>query len=116
MKHIVIIGNCAAGIAAAEVIRKRDRDSKLTIISDENYSAYYRCIIPNLLAGDIKEKGIIYRDEAFYKKNKIDLLLNKKAIEIRDKKNIVVVRDAESSEAKKEQVKYDALILANGAS
>ena len=116
MKHIVIIGNCAAGIAAAEAIRKRDRDSKLTIISDENYSAYYRCIIPNLLADDIKEKGIFYRDEAFYKENKIDLLLNKKAIEIRDKKNIVVVRDAESSEAKKEQVKYDALILANGAS
>ena len=116
MKHIVIIGNCAAGIAAAEVIRKRDRDSKLTIISDENYPAYCRCIIPNLLAGDIKEEGIIYRDEAFYKENKIDLLLNKKAIEIRDKKNIVVVRDAESSEAKKEQVKYDALILANGAS
>ena len=75
MKHIVIIGNCAAGIAAAEAIRKRDRDSKLTIISDENYSAYYRCIIPNLLADDIKEKGIFYRDEAFYKENKIDLLL-----------------------------------------
>ena len=40
MKRIVIIGNSAAGIAASEAIRESDKDSSVTIVSDEPFVAY----------------------------------------------------------------------------
>ena len=117
MNNYVIIGNSAAGIAAAEAIRKNNKDDKITIVSDENYPTYCRCLISYFLAGDIKEKEVLYRDEEFFKQNNIDLMLNKKAIEIRPKKNIVVLQmKDEESKIKKTQLEYDYLILANGAS
>lgn len=117
MKKIVVIGSSAAGIAAVEEIRKRNKQDKIVMISDENYPAYCRCLISYFLAGDIKEKGLIYRHESFFKNNNIELLLGKKAVEIRPKKNIVVIQEKDDEgEVKKSQLEYDYLILANGAS
>jgi NAD(P)H-nitrite reductase large subunit len=117
MKKIVIIGSSAAGISAVEQIRKKDKEVKITMISDENYPIYCRCLISYFLAGDIKEKGVLYRDANFCKENNIELILNKKAVEIRPNKNIVVLEeDTGESSKKRTQVEYDYLILANGAS
>ena len=56
MSNFVIIGNSAAGISAAEAIRSKDRESKITIISDEDYNSYCRCLISYYLAGEITEE------------------------------------------------------------
>lgn len=109
MKEFVIIGNSAAGIAAIEAIRKKDLDSKVTVVTDEDYPAYCRCLISYYLANDIKEDKIFYRPENFYKENNIELLLNKKAVRVNPKKNCVVLED-------KSQVNYDFLLIATGAS
>jgi NAD(P)H-nitrite reductase large subunit len=109
MKHILIIGNSAAGISAAENIRKKDKSSKVTIVSNEGYTGYNRCLIPYLLAGDIKEDKLIYRPKGFYSENNIELFLNKKAVRVDSKKSQVVLED-------KVKVDYDILILANGSS
>jgi NADPH-dependent 2,4-dienoyl-CoA reductase/sulfur reductase-like enzyme len=120
MKQFLIIGNSAAGIAAAEAIRSKNKSDKITIISDENHPCYSRCLISYFLAGDIKENGVLYRNEEFFKQNNIELILGKKAVEIRPKKNVVVIEekveeDKEPS-VKRKQLEYDYLILANGAS
>lgn len=109
MRHILIIGNSAAGISAAENIRKKDKSSKLTILSNEDCVGYNRCLISYLLAGDIKEDKLVYRSKDFYCHNNITLQLNKKAVRIDPKKNQVVLED-------KSRVDYDILILAHGAS
>lgn len=109
MKNFVIIGNSAAGIAAAEAIRDKDRDSRITIISDEDYNAYCRCLISYFLAGDVPEEKLAYRPESFYKENNLDLILNKKAAKVEPKKNKVVFED-------KTSIGYDALLIATGAS
>jgi len=44
MRH-VIIGNCAAGNAAAAAIRDRDPAAEVLILSDEPQPAYYPPII-----------------------------------------------------------------------
>ena len=44
MKY-VIIGNSAAGIAAAEGIRSADKTGEITIVSDEKYHTYGRPLI-----------------------------------------------------------------------
>lgn len=108
MKQYVIIGNSAAGIAAAEAIRKLDRGSKVIMISDEDYPAYCRCLISYYLSGEVKEDKLIYRPEAFYKENNIELFLNKKVMRVDPKKNRIVCED-------KTQINYDRLLIASGS-
>ena len=109
MKQFVIIGNSAAGIAGVEAIRSKDKESKIMVISDEDYNSYCRCLISYYLAGDVAEDKIIYRPENFYKENNIELLLNKKVVRIEPKKNKVICED-------KGQLGYDSLLIATGAS
>ena len=109
MKQFVIIGNSAAGIAGVEAIRSKDRESKITVISDEGYSAYCRCLISYYLSGEMGEDKILYRPETFYKENNIELLLNKKVSRIDPKKNKVICED-------KSQIGFDSLLIATGSS
>ena len=109
MRHLLIIGNSAAGISCAEALRKKDKEIKITILSKEDYTGYNRCLISYYLAGDIKEDKLVYRPKKFYSENDIELLLNKKAGRIDPKKNQVVLED-------KTRLDYDYLVLACGAS
>lgn len=109
MKQFIVIGNSAAGIATVEPIRQRDKESKITVISDEDYPAYCRCLISYYLAGEVKEDKLLYRPETFYKDNNIELLLNKKVARVDPKKNRIICED-------KTQLNFDALLIATGAS
>lgn len=109
MKQFLIIGDSAAGISAAEAIRRVDKASKIIILSDEAYPVYCRCLISYYLAHDVKEDNIWYRGMSFYKDNNIELVLNKKVSRVDPKKNRVICED-------KTQFTYDALLIATGAS
>lgn len=108
MKQYIIIGNSAAGIAGVEEIRKRDKTSKIIIISDEGSYSYCRCLISYYLAGDVTQEKILYRPEVFYQKNNIELLLNKKVLRVDPKKNRIICED-------KTQWNYDCLLIATGS-
>jgi len=109
MSNFVIIGNSAAGISAAEAIRSKDRQGKITIISDEDYNSYCRCLISYYLAGEITEQELIYRPEEFYKENNLSLILNREVVKVEPKKNRVAFED-------KTAIDYDVLLIATGAS
>ena len=53
-KHYVIIGNGPAGNGAAEALREGAPEARVTIISDEPYLYYHRCLLPEYAAGKIK--------------------------------------------------------------
>ncbi|MCM8771356.1 MAG: FAD-dependent oxidoreductase, partial [Candidatus Omnitrophica bacterium] len=108
MKQFIIIGNSAAGIAGIEAIRQKDKNSKIVVISDEDYPSYCRCLISYYLAKDIKEENILYRTQNFYQENNIELLLNKKVIRVEPKKNYIICED-------KTKIGYDTLLIATGA-
>lgn len=109
MKHIIIIGNSAAGIAAVESIRDKDKDSKITVISDEDYTAYCRCVLSYYLAGEVGEDRLIYRPKEFYQNNNIDLILRQKVTKVDSKKNQILLED-------NQKLGYDSLIIATGSS
>ncbi|MEW6009313.1 MAG: FAD-dependent oxidoreductase [Candidatus Omnitrophota bacterium] len=108
MKNIIIIGNSAAAISAIEAIRSKDSQSKITVICDEEYPAYCRCLISNLVAGDIAENKLYLRPQDFYTQNKIDLLLGKKVIKLDPKKRRVTLEDNEKKD-------FDVALIATGA-
>ncbi len=108
MKQFVIIGNSASGIAAVEAIRSKDKTAKISIISNEEYPVYCRCMISYYLAGEVKEEKLFYRPKDFYQANNLELILNKKVSRVDPKKNRVICED-------KTQLGYDTLFIATGS-
>ena len=108
MKY-VIIGNSVAGIAAVESIREIDKDGTITIISDEQYLNYSRPLISYLLAKKISSDKIYYKEESFYEKNNVELLLNTKAVKLElssDKRQVIL--------ANKKAIDFDKLLISTG--
>lgn len=105
--HYVMIGNSYASIGAVEAIRQVDRESPITVISDEPYPCYARPLITFWLGGAVKTEHMFYRPSDFYEKNKITALTGKEAVAIDFKKKSV-------SLAGGEQVAYDKLLIATG--
>jgi len=106
--NYVIIGGSAAGITAAETIRKTDKKASITLISDEKTALYSRCLLTYLLASSIDESKICFKDKDFYKKNDIKTYLGKKAVSIDRKKKTVSLEDGT-------KIAYDKLLIATGA-
>ncbi len=63
MQH-VIIGPGAAGVAAAEAIRRFDAASTVTLIGDEPEPPYSRMAIPYYLVGQVDEDGTHIRSDS----------------------------------------------------
>lgn len=107
MKKIVIIGNSAAGIAAAEAIREKDKASQLSIVSEENTVAYQRPKLLSLLEGKMREGEIILRSADFYRNNNIELFLDRKVTGISVNRRKLHFKDGEPMD-------FDALLIAAG--
>ncbi|MCK5563214.1 FAD-dependent oxidoreductase [Candidatus Bathyarchaeota archaeon] len=112
-RKIVIIGANAAGVHAANAVRKTDSKAQITLIDNEPYPAYSRCGIPYVLAGEIPSlDDLTAFPPAHYRMMKFDLRLETKARSINPNDRIVLV---ENKEGNIEALKYDSLILATGA-
>jgi len=102
-----MIGNSAGAIGAIEAIRKVDRSSPITIISDESIPVYSRPLISYLLSGEIKPDQIYYRPRNFYEKNDIKPLLGRMVKKVIFDQKIVQLED-------NEEIPYDRLLIASG--
>lgn len=107
--HIVIIGNSAAGLAAARTVRKVAAGAQITVISDEPGPAYARCLIPEVLAGSRDLPGIGYVGADFYRQYEIELLAGHRV-------TLLDVEKRELTTANGRSIGYDRLLLATGAS
>ncbi len=106
MKY-VIIGASAAGLAAAESIRKHDRNGEITVLTDEVYLPYSRPSISYYLKGKVKEGDMYLRRTHYYKEKKIDIVSSSKVTAIdADKKNVKVGR---------KNYPYDKLCICTGS-
>ncbi|ABB14457.1 NAD(P)/FAD-dependent oxidoreductase [Carboxydothermus hydrogenoformans] len=106
MKYL-IIGNSAAGIFAAESLRKLDPAGEITVLTDEPYEVYGRCLTSYFIAGDIVEEQIFIRPKDFYEKNRINLKKGEKVVRIDfNEKKVITFKNS---------YQYDRLLIASGA-
>lgn len=106
--NYVIIGNSAAAVGCIEGIRKNDKESAITVISDEKHHTYSRPLISYLLYGKTDEERMKYRPDSFYKDNNVTAILGKKAEKIDTENRKVILDDGK-------QVDYDKLLVATGS-
>lgn len=103
----VIIGASAAGISAAETLRRHDQSSEIVMISDERL-IYSRPLLSYYLAGKLDEEQILYRPRDFFERNHIEALFTR-AVGLEPEKNKIHLEGGK-------EVEYDKLLLATGAS
>lgn len=106
MKY-VIIGASAAGLAAAEAVRKYDAQGTVTVLTEEEYMPYSRPSISYYLKGKVKESNMNLRKPAFYKEKKMDVITSSKVTAIDTEKKIV--------KAGRKNYPYDKLCLCTGS-
>ncbi len=104
----LIIGNGPAGINAINGIRELDPKGEIIVISDEGHLNYSRPLISYLLGNKIKAKDMSYCDQAFYKANRVKLILNKKATKLNIRKKEAILSD-------KKKLPFDKLLISTGA-
>jgi NAD(P)H-nitrite reductase large subunit len=105
--HYLIVGNGAAGLSAAEVIRRRDDRGRITIITNEPYLFYSRPGIAYFILGQVSAKQIISRTEAFYREHRLDL--RQGTVTGLDLSQQIAYLDGT------EPMEYDVLLLATGS-
>jgi nitrite reductase (NADH) large subunit len=107
MTTYLIIGNGAAGNAAAEALRKYDQGGVIHIFSREKYPFYYVPALPDYLAGEKQLNRFTLHQIDWYEKNRIDLHLETEITRIDPDRKMVETRQGE-------QYRYDRLLLATG--
>ena len=104
----VIIGNGVASIGAIEAIRKRDKEGKITVITDEKYPCYGRPLISYYLEGMTTRDKMDYRPAGFYSAMNVDLVLGERVDKIDAKAHKVMCGN--------KSYPYDKLLIATGSS
>lgn len=107
--HYVIIGNSAAGVAAARSIRRVDRDGEITIVSDEPYPYYARVLTSYYLGGLVPIERLWLADKAWYQEQHIRLISEQRVTGIEVEKKLVLLKSGT-------KLAYDRLLVACGAS
>jgi len=106
--NYVIVGNGIAGLSAAEAIRKKDENGRITIISAENYLTYYRVKLTHFISKNFNDDELFIHNDQWYKDRNIDLSLGKMVTKIYTNLNEIELSDGT-------KIKYDKLLLANGS-
>jgi len=107
MQH-VIIGNSAAGIFAAEAIRRSNPQDKIVIVSDEQEYAYSRCLTSYYIAGKVDEQNMLIRSKDFYHEWEIEFCPGEKVCEVNTEQRFVLTNTSQ-------KISFDCLLIASGA-
>jgi nitrite reductase (NADH) large subunit len=114
--NYVIIGNGAAGIAAAETLRKLDNTGRITMITAERYHAYSKCLLSDYLAGGYSADNLLYfKDEDFYSRNGIQILFNHRVNDIDFNRKIIKTTNLALPGTPASELSYERLLIASGS-
>jgi NAD(P)H-nitrite reductase large subunit len=102
-KRIVIVGGGAAGLAAAETLRRAKFAGSIVMLPVERPS-----LSKDYLAGNASEDGVPLRPGSFYSENAIDLQLATEVARLDLSSREIAPSDGQT-------IRYDRLLLATGA-
>src|SRR4029077_12397663 len=106
---VVIVGGGAAGLAAADMLRREVYDGPLTIVSADDSPPVDRPnLSKDLLAGTAQEDWIPLRPSDYYRDRRIDLLLHSRVSSPDTSKKQILLENGRTLE-------FGALLLASGA-
>lgn len=109
MTAYVIVGNSAAGISAAETIRRLDPEGDITIVDAEKMHVYSRCLLPNYLGGTRSEEALRIRPRDFYQRLRLSTCFGYRVVKVDPVEKAVILENGA-------RLKYDRLFIGTGSS
>ena len=89
-------------------LRKLNYKGSITIISEENFLPYQRPPLSKAFINDeLEQEKLLLKSEAYYKKNEIELLINKRVTNISRKEKFIEISNL--------KYKYEYLVIATGS-
>ncbi|MEW6665184.1 MAG: FAD-dependent oxidoreductase [Thermodesulfobacteriota bacterium] len=107
MMKYVIVGNGAAGNAAAGMILAKDPAGRVVIFSEEPHDFYFRPLIPGVIDESI-ERRLVFYDQAL-DRGRIETRLGEKIVRLEPEAKRVILGSGEG-------IVYDRLLMATGGS
>ncbi len=107
VQRFVIIGNGPAANSAADSLRAKSPECKITLLSKDPFRSYLPHLLPDFIAGEIKENDLYFRPYSYYKERDIVLRLGQRVVNVDFSKRNVVLEY-------KELIPFDGLIVATG--
>lgn len=105
--HHIIIGNGVAGNHAASVLRQRDPDDRITIITIGALLFYDRYQLPQVLHGRQDWRSYLVHQPSFYEQNRITVRRKCRVTHVDAERRTLAL-------AHREEVGYDTLLIASG--
>ncbi|HPO81704.1 MAG TPA: FAD-dependent oxidoreductase [bacterium] len=105
---VAVIGNGVSSVNTASNLRSLDNDIEIDIFTDEHYHYYPRPRLIDLLADKVILEEIFFYKESWYEEHNINVHLNSPVKELRPEEKEISLFNGE-------RIKYDFLVLANGA-
>ena len=106
-QHHVIIGNGVAGNRAAAVLRERDPDNRITIISIGGLLFYDRYQLPQVFEGKRDWRDYLVYPPEYYEDHRIAVRRKCRVTQVDPTRRMLVL-------AHREEVGYDNLLIASG--
>lgn len=106
--HYVIIGNGPAGNHAAAILREKDKDARITIISDECVAFYYKPRLTRFIAGEINREDLMVTSLESYRKKNIRVRCGQAVERIDPDSKTLFLQHME-------KISYSRLIIASGS-
>jgi nitrite reductase (NADH) large subunit len=103
----VIVGNGVAGNRAAEILRERDPDSRITIVTSGTFLLYRRDDLYRVLDGHNDWREYLVHPPSFYEERRIDVRRQSKVVSVESEARKIVLTTGET-------VSYDTLLVATG--
>lgn len=108
VRHHVVIGSGVAGNQAAETLRERDPDSRITMITISRLPFFNRYDLPRVFHGERDWRRFIIYPAEYYRQNRIALRRATRVVNV-DSANQVIKLEH------KESIHFDTLLVASGA-
>ena len=107
-KRYLIVGDGAAGLTAAEEIRRRDAEAAVGIFCDDPNPGYFRAALTNFLLGELREDQLWAVAPNFYESRRIERVFTR-VLRVDPAKREVWCSGNPAP------LGYDALLIASGA-
>ncbi|GAB3835732.1 NAD(P)/FAD-dependent oxidoreductase [Kribbella italica] len=128
LRHVVVVGASAAGLSAAESLRSKGYDGKLTLIGEEPHPPYDRPpLTKQVLSGVWEPERVVLRDQTAISKLDADVRLGQTAVGLDVSQRTLRLgprtagpdparREPQSGQAGTgvEQLAFDGLVIATG--
>lgn len=109
MKQYVIVGNGIAAAGCIEGIRKMDKDTSITVISNEKHPVYCRPLISYYLQGKTDLDRMNYRKDTFYSDNGCQVIYGETVESVNPEEHTVSLSNGQ-------EIPYTRLLIATGSS